>query len=222
MTQRREEHWSTDDENALDWHDRITRDVIRAITRRRKFLGLSAQDVADETGELGHEVPRNVIANWESGRRKTITIPELIVVAEVLDAAPVELLFSPALGGSIDYLPEMSSDRWSALAHFTGEARHSLGMYRLRLYREHARIWQELQEEHHEAVQLEFKLFREEWPPGSQEKRDAFIAAIRERLQPVRSHMREIGLEVPHLASNLGFLDAELPPLNTDTDLEDK
>ncbi|MEU4581759.1 helix-turn-helix transcriptional regulator [Kitasatospora aureofaciens] len=165
MTQRREEHWSTDDD-ALDWHDRITKDVIRAITRRRNSLGLSAQDVADETGNLGYEVPRNVIANWESGRRKTITIPELIVVAEALDIAPVELLFSPALGGWIDYLPELSHDRWSALTHFTGEARHSLGMYRLRLYRKHAQIWQELQEEHHDAFQLEFQLFQEEWPPA--------------------------------------------------------
>ncbi|MFJ2186409.1 helix-turn-helix domain-containing protein [Kitasatospora sp. NPDC087861] len=222
MTQGREEHWSTDDEDAPDWPERITKDVIRAITRRRQDLGLSAQDVADETGDLGYEVPRNVIANWESGRRKTITIPELIVVAEALDIAPVELLFSPALGGWVDYLPEMPSDRWSALTHFTGEARHSLGMYRLRLYREHERIWQELQEEHHDAFQLEFKLFREEWPPGSQDKLDAFVAAVRERLQPVRAHLREIGLEVPHLAPSLDFLDAELPPLNTDTALEDE
>ncbi|MFI9157102.1 helix-turn-helix domain-containing protein [Kitasatospora aureofaciens] len=222
MTQRREEHWSTDDEDALDWHERITKDVIRAITRRRKDLGLSAQDVADETGNLGYEVPRNVIANWESGRRKTITIPELIVVAEALDVAPVELLFSPALGGWVDYLPELSHPRWSALTHFTGEDRHSIGMYRLRLYREHARIWQELQEEHHDAFQLEFKFFQQEWPPGPNEKRDAFVAAIRERLQPVRAQLREIGLEVPYLAPSLDFLDAELPPLNTDTDLEDE
>jgi len=222
MTQPRGGDWPTDDENELDWHGRITKDVIQAITRRRKYLELSAQDVADETRDLGHEVPRNVIANWESGRRKTITIPELIVVAEVLGLAPVELLFSPALGGRVDYLPELSHDRWSALAYFTGEDRHSLGMYRLSLYREHARIWQELRDEHHDAVQLEFKPFRDEWLPGAQEKLDALVTAVRERLQPVRAQLRENGLEVPRLTSNLGFLNAELPPLRTPTDLEDE
>lgn len=64
-------------------------------------------------------------------------------------------------------------------------------------------------------------MFQEDWPPSSQEKRDAFVAAIRERLQPVRAQLREIGMEVPYLAPSLGFLDAELPPLKTDPDLED-
>ncbi|MET8627905.1 helix-turn-helix transcriptional regulator [Kitasatospora sp. NPDC004669] len=222
MTQRGNEDWSTDDENALDWHERITKDVIQAITRRRKCLGLSAQDLADETRDLGHEVPRNVIANWESGRRKTITIPELIIVAEALETAPVELLYSPALGGHVDYLPGTSTGRWAALTRFTGEAPHTMGMYRLRLYREHARIWQEIQEEHHDAVQLEFTFFRKDWPSDGKAKFDAFVAAIRERLHPVRAQLREMGREVPRLTSNLGFLDAELPPLKTDIDLEDE
>ncbi|MFJ9519529.1 helix-turn-helix domain-containing protein [Kitasatospora sp. NPDC101801] len=222
MTHGRYADWSDDDEDALDWHHQITKDVIESITRRRKDLEMTAQELADETRILGHEVPRNVIANWESGRRKTITIPELIVAAEALEVAPADLLFSPALGGHISYLPGRKVDRWSAFSRFTGENRHYPGYFDLYLLREHDRIWQELQREHHEAFQLEFKFDRKSWPPGSEEKRTAFVDAIRVRLHPVRARMRELGEEVPDLAPSLQFLDAELPPLKTDFDLEDE
>ncbi|MEE1786886.1 helix-turn-helix domain-containing protein [Streptomyces sp. SP17BM10] len=222
MTHGRYADWSAVDEDVLDWHDQITKDVIEAITRTRKDLEMTAQELADETRRLGHEVPRNVIANWESGRRKTITIPELIVVAEALDVAPADLVFSPALGGHVNYLPGKDIGRWSAFSRFTGEHPHSPGTFDLYLLREHARIWQELQREHHDAFQLEFNFDRENWSPGSEEKRTAFIDSVRLRLQPVRARMRETGCEVPDLAPSLKFLNAELPPLKTDFDLEDE
>ncbi len=211
-----------DDEGVLDWHHQVTKDVVEAITRRRRYLEMTAQELADETQRLGHEVARNVIANWESGRRKTITVPELIVVAEALEVAPADLLFSPALGGHVNYLPGQDIGRWSAFSRFTGEHRHYPGKFDLYLFREHDQIWRTLQNEHHDAFQLEFKFSREEWPPGSEEKRTAFVDAVRVQLQPVRARMREVGKEVPDLVTSLKFLDAELPPLRTDFDLEDE
>ncbi|MEV7218059.1 helix-turn-helix transcriptional regulator [Kitasatospora cineracea] len=223
MTHASSANWSDDeDDDVLDWHHQITKDVVESIIRRRKYLEMTAQELADKTGELGHEVPRNVIANWESGRRKTITVPELIVLAEALEVAPADLLFSPAIGGHVHYLPGWSFDRWAAFARFTGEKQHYPGYYDLYLYREHERIWRDLLREHHDAFQLEFHLDRRRWPIGSEEKRAAFVSAVRTQLQPLRAKMRAIGNEVPDLAPSLAFLNAELPPLRTDSDLEDE
>ncbi|MFB7944564.1 helix-turn-helix domain-containing protein [Kitasatospora cineracea] len=223
MTHDSSADWSDDeDDEVLDWHHQVTKDVVESITRRRKELEITAQELADMTRELGHEVPRNVIANWESGRRKTITVPELIVLAEALEAAPSDLLFSPVIGGRVDYLPGWKIDRWAAFTRFTGERYNYPGYDELYAYREHDRIWRKLQREHHSATQLEFIFDRKSWPPGSEEKYAAFVDAVRTQLQPLRAKMRDIGYEVPSLSPYLKFLNAELPPLRTDFDLEDE
>jgi transcriptional regulator with XRE-family HTH domain len=210
------------DEDCLLWTDLITKDVIEAITRRRKELEMTAQELADDTRLRGFEVPRNVIANWESGRRKTITVPELVMVAEALMISPAELAFSPALGGRVKYLPYENETRWSAFSRFTGEHPHADGRYRLSLYRRHARLWEVIAEEHHDAIQLQFNGWRDEWPPSSEDQFDALVAAVRSQLHPIRAELRDRGWEVPGLATHLEFLNAELPPLNTDLEPEDE
>lgn len=222
MTHGDDEEWRGDNDRWQDWDARITKDVIGAISRRRKEMGMTAQELADETARLGFEVPRNVIANWESGRRKTVTVPELIIVAEALCISPAELVFSPALGGSVTYLPEDDTFRWSAFSRFTGEDPHAPGYYRLASYREHARILNEIVDEHHDAFQLQFVYERGDWPSGSEKKFDRLVAAVRSGLQPIRAAMREMGWVVPPLALHLQFLNAELPPLNSDIDPEDE
>ncbi len=45
---------------------------------------MSAQDLADRCAEIGHPIPRNVIANMESGRRATLPLVDVLVLAEAL------------------------------------------------------------------------------------------------------------------------------------------
>ncbi|BAS07353.1 hypothetical protein AHiyo4_07750 [Arthrobacter sp. Hiyo4] len=76
------------------------------IKRIRQKNGMSAQDVADATRALGEEVPRQVIANLESGRRANFSIAELVLCARALQCSPVELLYPPAdLNSPVEYLP---------------------------------------------------------------------------------------------------------------------
>ncbi|MDH6577554.1 helix-turn-helix transcriptional regulator [Kitasatospora sp. MAP5-34] len=201
-----------------DWPTQITNAVIAEITRLRRKIGLTAQELSDECDRLGLTVPRNVIANWESGRRKTITLPELLVIAEALLVSPAALVFPPWQGGSVDYLPEQGAGQWWAFSWFTGEEQTSYSHWRLSLYREHAQIYSRLQTEHHDAYQLQFRRRREDWPPGAEEKYERLVEVTRDQLLPVRARMHQLGLLPPRLSSHLAFLDEEIPPLNTNTE----
>jgi hypothetical protein len=53
----------------------------------------AAADLAERCADLGMpELNRSVIANIESGRRRDVSVDELLVFARALDVAPVHLL----------------------------------------------------------------------------------------------------------------------------------
>ena len=65
------------------------------------------QKLADRTDELGMPIQRSVLANFESGRRETVSVAELIILARALEVAPLELLI-PA--GGVEMTPGVT---WS-------------------------------------------------------------------------------------------------------------
>ncbi|MEU4297443.1 helix-turn-helix transcriptional regulator [Kitasatospora aureofaciens] len=188
------------------WSARITRAVIAEVRRRRKELGMTAQDLADACEELGHPIPRNVIANWESGRRLTLTVPELLVLAKAVDTPPAELVFP--LGGSteIGCLPGESRDPWTAFSWFTGE---DLDYGDAVVFREYASVERRIRTGHRDAWQLQFAGQRESWPPDADAAFGRLVQALRSELTPIRDRMRELELTPPPLPSHLAFLDDE-------------
>ncbi|WP_155255741.1 helix-turn-helix domain-containing protein [Salinispora fenicalii] len=68
----------------------------RAIANRVKELregrGWSAQRLGEEIAKLGTRLDRSIVTNFESGRRSYVTVEEWLVLAYVLDVAPVHLL----------------------------------------------------------------------------------------------------------------------------------
>ena len=69
-----------DEDDVPEWVDQVMATVAAEVRRRRKELGMSAQDLADACAELGHPIPRNVIANMESGRRADLPLVEVMVL----------------------------------------------------------------------------------------------------------------------------------------------
>jgi transcriptional regulator with XRE-family HTH domain len=119
----------TDEEKAgtadtfLDWTRRIGTYVAALRTERQ----MSAQQVADQTRELGYEVTRSTIANLESGRKESVSIVEIAMLAAALEVAPVRLLFD-VREHEVAALPDQTTsavraiDWWSALAPAPGSA----------------------------------------------------------------------------------------------------
>lgn len=82
---------------------------------------MSGQQLADATAALGHSVPRSVIANLESGRRETLSVPELLVLAEALNVPPLLLVFPLGRQSAMEVLPGVDADPWAAARWFAGE-----------------------------------------------------------------------------------------------------
>ncbi|TQS87749.1 XRE family transcriptional regulator [Arthrobacter sp. TS-15] len=66
----------------------ISMGIGRRIGTFRRREGLSAQDLAEDSG-----MSRSVIANIETGRREDITVSELMALSKALRVPPVAILF---------------------------------------------------------------------------------------------------------------------------------
>jgi hypothetical protein len=82
---------------------------------------MSAQQLADATAALGYPVPRSVVANLESGRRESIGIAELLVLARVLDVSPLTLVLPLGRASEVEVLPGASVRTWDAARWFAGQ-----------------------------------------------------------------------------------------------------
>jgi transcriptional regulator with XRE-family HTH domain len=76
-------------------------DIARArIQRLRKRKGWTQRELAERLEAEGFElgIDRDVVANFESGRRRSLSVDELVAFAAVLDVSPVDLIVRDAAG----------------------------------------------------------------------------------------------------------------------------
>jgi transcriptional regulator with XRE-family HTH domain len=102
-----------------DWVEGLHRRIAAAIKSAR--ANRPAQWLADETERLGYPISRAAIANYESGRKKSLDIAELLVLAAALRLPPVTLLFPQLPDGPVEVLPSIDTTSWDATAWFSGE-----------------------------------------------------------------------------------------------------
>ncbi|MFB7419386.1 helix-turn-helix domain-containing protein [Streptomyces sp. NPDC056210] len=126
MTQNRSDHGTgkeRDGDDVLEWEDHVMATVAGAVRRRRKELRWSAQDLADKCEEIGYPIPRNVIANMESGRRATLPLVEVMVLARALRVTPISLIYPVGYVPEVRPLPyEDPRSTWDVLQWFTGQS----------------------------------------------------------------------------------------------------
>lgn len=95
-------------------HARIAGAIRRARGKR------SAQWLADRTADLGYPITRAQIANYESGRKQSLDIAELIVLAVALDTSPVTLVYpGPYDDQTIEALPGVEASKFVAAEWFS-------------------------------------------------------------------------------------------------------
>ncbi len=82
------------------------RRIAGAIKDARDTKNMSAQQLADETKRLGYPISRSQIANYESGRKQSLDVAELLVIAAALDTAPVCLVFPGPYRDDVQIFPE--------------------------------------------------------------------------------------------------------------------
>lgn len=82
-----------------DWPTCWTAIIGQAVRDRRKNLGWSAKRLSERCSELGLDIPRYVITNLETGRKESIPLHQVVVLARALETSPLALAVpAPNLG----------------------------------------------------------------------------------------------------------------------------
>lgn len=182
---------------------------------------MSAQHLAEACEEIGHPIPRNVIANMESGRRTSLPLADVMVLAKALQTNPICLIIP--VGHIADYqaLPlQHPVSAWDALCWFTGEDEGFDAEWSLRLYRMHHAALGSAQEA---AYKIDYYRRHGSTAPTPQRRSEALRSAERfeqlaandhETLRRLRAQMRSEGLRLPDLSPELAFIDEHPHNLN--------
>jgi transcriptional regulator with XRE-family HTH domain len=213
----------SDEDDVPEWADRVKANVAGEVRRRRKEMGWSAQELADRCEQLGHPIPRNVIANMESGRRANLPLVDVMVLAAALETYPVCLVFPVGYVEETQELPfQHLVPTWDAMRRFTGE--EDVFGYDAGLvpdFEAHASLVSTalaaLEEEERARFAAKTATSRAQQEEAERQRTlysDQAISA-KYRLRHLRRDLREDGATPPRLPPALG--DIDLPESDPDT-----
>lgn len=105
------------------WDADIAQRVGRAVKslREAETPRMSAAKLAERTGQYGFALTKAQISDLELGRKKTVTVAELITLAAALGRPPIELLYPDLPEAPVDVWPEFTTTSFAALQWFSGE-----------------------------------------------------------------------------------------------------
>lgn len=203
----------------------VAREVRRYRERQRPKM--SAQQLADRTDELGMPIARSVLANLESGRRETVSVAEVLVLAAALNVAPIDLICPVGFDKQTEMLPGRMMEPLSALRWFTGEWKLDLsddGTWTMRapgsgersgayLLRYHDELISQLYAQETKALKAVRAVADAVGEDANETARAAardymtvveeWRAFIREPLRRTRAEMRERGMQLPDLPADI-------------------
>lgn len=107
--------------HAEEWRDRLARGFGENLKRLRQGRFASALELAEACEALGYPIGRNAIANIESGRKTSVPVHEVLVLARALRVPPLALLFDLTSTTPVAVLPDFEAEPWPAVEWFTGE-----------------------------------------------------------------------------------------------------
>lgn len=96
------------------WPAELTRLIAGEIRRYRNERGLSGQQLADRCARFGLEISRATITDLENGRRVSMTVAELLVLAAALEVSPLLLVVPLGLREDMEILPGLTVNAWDA------------------------------------------------------------------------------------------------------------
>lgn len=103
------------------WLGEFIQTIAREIKYWRVKRGLSAQQLCDRLeNDYGLPFKRSVLANLENGRRPSLSVAELLLIAQALDVPPMQLLFSVGRQREVSVGPGKTVPIWLAMDWFRG------------------------------------------------------------------------------------------------------
>lgn len=198
------------------WSERLVNVIAGEIKRYRDERGMSAQQLADRCDALGHPIARSVLANLESGRRESVSVPELFVLAQALDVPPLKLVLPLGRMDEIEILPGNEVATGDAFRWLVGESplpgsfwagRTEPDSTVARFSRHYSLVdtWRWSRAYARQIRNGDTGLTEDD---AADYDRQAELAA--EHLREIRRTMRERGLTPPPLPVGLDYIDGEV------------
>lgn len=79
-------------------------------------MGYSVRELSERTERFGHLVPRQAIVNLEAGRKASLGVDDLFMLAHALAMNPLHAVYDPmAQGAPVEVLPNLNVPTWEAL-----------------------------------------------------------------------------------------------------------
>lgn len=88
-----------------EWSRGRARQVGVMVRHFRERWDLDIQDLVRATADMGHELPRMTISSLERGRRDSVSVAELLLLAHVLGVPPLVLLTGLGVAEETEVLP---------------------------------------------------------------------------------------------------------------------
>lgn len=182
--------------------------VASQVKRYRSERRLSAQQLAEACTALGVPLQRSVVANFENGRRNTVTVAELMALAKVLNVPPIMLIFPIGQEESVEALPSGHVAPWEAAKWFTGEQPFPgeqddqnwiSAATPVVMYREHDRRVEDWRWERGRLAHVSDRADRASI--------EATVRKLEQRIAEARQTMRQAGVTPPSLPEGLAHLD---------------
>lgn len=202
------------------WGPALVEEIASEIRRHRENHPdgkISAQALSNRCADLGWPIARSVLSNLESAYRETLTVPELLILAEALGVSPLLLLLPLGHAEHVEILPGRTVSTADALRWLTGEAPlpggaewDDLAQSTVASFQVHQQNVDRWTWSRHYA-----ELIRTGEHDGSEqdiERHDADAARAIEHLRNLRRLMRARGLQPPALPAELAIVDDVRPP----------
>ena len=104
-----------------NWNKSVHGGIATAI-RDARHGRFTADQLANETSRLNYPVSCAQIANYESGRKHSLDITELMVLAAALEVPALSLLFPGQPNAAVEMLPGRSTTAAQAKTEFVGDS----------------------------------------------------------------------------------------------------
>ncbi|MGV9762165.1 helix-turn-helix domain-containing protein [Micromonospora tulbaghiae] len=105
------------------WAAETNQTIATQIRNWRNARGLSAQQLSERCASIGYPIPRNIIANIETGRRGSVTVPEAIIIAMALNVPPILLIYPVGKELAVRTSPRQDCGTFYAARWFMGDTR---------------------------------------------------------------------------------------------------
>lgn len=204
-----------------NWNTVIARRVGERVAYFRKRIGgkgITAQALADRCAELGHPLDRTVIAKLEKGLRQSVTVADLVVLANALGVSPTALAVPIDQDETVQILPSHDVPAFEAMTWFTGERRQtwasevpgsSKDFSLVDIYRAHDRLVVEWLSQ---TTQAERAMAAAATDPAAEARVKWFMTVADgdvAELRRVRGEMRSLNARLPRLPEGLQHIDDE-------------